>query len=579
MTESEFQRYLDRLDAWNRDAITTALYSDLDPLVQQRHLLALKEKALKSQWMSGDEFEALYKAEIEKLDAGNRQRLQGAFAPFAPFADKGIDSLPTFPVECLPPALGEYARELARCKQVSPDMVAVSALAMVSLAVQKKVLVNPKPGWIEPVNLYTIIIARPSDRKSPVLSAVTAPVYEYVREVNEGRKGECEAYNNNINILTKRKNYIIDQLSNFRSTGAKGAKGAKVTQEDLDAIENQLAEAKKNEIHPLRLVADDTTPEKLSELMARNGGKMAIVSSEGGIFDLIAGRYSDKVNLDVFLKAYPGENIMVDRKTGPNLEIAHPALTILLMAQPRTLSAIMENGDFRGRGFLARFLYSLPKSRVGTRIYEVSDVSQSAKTAYRVLLRSLLGLSEGGEPMRIIFSPEAHQASRAFAEALEPRLTDDLEFMEDWAGKFHGQVVRIAALLHCCQFAGDAGLIPLSEDTFQRARRIGEYFLEHAKGAFQLLGMTEPPEVTDAKYILKRLDTVTGDSLGLKELFDLCRKKQGFESMELFREKLEPLVSNGYLYVETVQTGGRPSEKVYINPEYRAQGGLSNDKF
>ena len=42
-----------------------------------------------------------------------------------------------------------------------------------------------------------------------------------------------------------------------------------------------------------RLVADDITPEAAASLLAEQGGRLAIISAEGGIFDIIAGRYSN----------------------------------------------------------------------------------------------------------------------------------------------------------------------------------------------------------------------------------------------------------------------------------------------
>ena len=99
--------------------------------------------------------------------------------------------------------------------------------------------------------------------------------------------------------------------------------------------------------------------------MAQNDGRMSVISSEGGIFDVIAGRYSGSVNLDLFLKAYTGDPYRVDRKGRQSEYIQRPTLTLLLTFQPSVLYALMQQDEFAGRGFLARFLYSLPQSNVG----------------------------------------------------------------------------------------------------------------------------------------------------------------------------------------------------------------------
>ena len=63
------------------------------------------------------------------------------------------------------------------------------------------------------------------------------------------------------------------------------------------------------EVPPIpRLLADDITPEAAASLLAEQGGPLAIISAEGGIFDIIAGRYSSKAipNMDLWLKAQLG---------------------------------------------------------------------------------------------------------------------------------------------------------------------------------------------------------------------------------------------------------------------------------
>ena len=58
---------------------------------------------------------------------------------------------------------------------------------------------------------------------------------------------------------------------------------------------------------------DDITTEKLVSVLSDNGGHASLISSEGGIFDTLAGIYTKNVNIDVMLKAYSGDSIRVDR--------------------------------------------------------------------------------------------------------------------------------------------------------------------------------------------------------------------------------------------------------------------------
>ena len=64
-----------------------------------------------------------------------------------------------------------------------------------------------------------------------------------------------------------------------------------------------------------RLLADNVTPEAAASLLAEQGGRLAVLSAEGGIFDILAGRYSGGMpDLDVWLKGHAGDPLRVDRK-------------------------------------------------------------------------------------------------------------------------------------------------------------------------------------------------------------------------------------------------------------------------
>jgi len=88
-------------------------------------------------------------------------------------------------------------------------------------------------------------------------------------------------------------------------------------------------------------------------LASKNGERLAILSDEGGFFDILA-----------------GAPVRVDRKSGEPIFLTNPLLTIGLSPQPAVLSGLAEIPVFRGRGLLARFLFGLPPSNLGYRHHE-----------------------------------------------------------------------------------------------------------------------------------------------------------------------------------------------------------------
>ena len=222
---------------------------------------------------------------------------------------------------------------MAENLQVDPGMTAATGLAVASLCVQGKFIINPKPGWVEPLNLYASVIARPSERKTPTLAVMAHPLYSFEKEENERRAPLIDESRMKRDILTKKICNMKDEAAKVNPRG-----GKKISFNDITELQYELSDLEREAVKPLRLLADDTTPEALVSLMAANDGKMGIISDEGGIFDTIAGKYSNgKANMDVFLKAYSGSYLRVDRKGRAPEVIEHPMLTMLLMVQPTVL--------------------------------------------------------------------------------------------------------------------------------------------------------------------------------------------------------------------------------------------------
>jgi len=68
-------------------------------------------------------------------------------------------------------------------------------------------------------------------------------------------------------------------------------------------------------------------------------------------------------------------------------------------------------------------------------------------------------------------------------------------------GQLVGATVRIAGLLHLAEHFRDGWPQPITADTFAAARQIADYFTDHAKAAYDLIGVD--PAVADARAVLE----------------------------------------------------------------------------
>ena len=462
-------------------------------------------------------------------------------------------NLPPFPVKSLPWPLGEWVTAVSQNTETPTDMAAVCALAVLSCTVQGKFVVSPKNHYSEPLNLYFLIVANSGERKSAIVRLMTQPIYQYERKENERRRTLMENEQVKLNSLKK-------QVETLERDG-KNEKASK--------IRVQYRSIEQNQTKPLRLIADDTTPEAMTSLLANNSGVLSIITTEGGIFDTLAGRYSNTISIDTVLKAYSGDPIRVDRKGREGEVINNPTLTMLLSAQDNVLAEIMKNEAFKSRGLTARILYCRPKSKMGTRHFVTPDIPPDLEIAYQQLVGKLLEIpypTNGILPI-INLSPSAQKEVIRFHDWLEPKLVDELEYMESWGAKLLGNMLRIAGMLHCAKNSNAPSETALSSETVQQAIAISKYFLRHAKCVHNLLGTDKDMQL--AKHVTKKLQNQEKRELSKYQIFRLCRGS--FQRVDDLNPILDILIEFGYLKERThpAPTGGRPRANTYLlNPNF-----------
>lgn len=464
--------------------------------------------------------------------------------------------LPAFPVNCLPTPIGDFVQAIADNTETAVDMAAVCALALMASAVQGKFEIMGKDDHLEQLNLYILLIARSGERKSAIVRMMTKPIYAYEERENHSRQSTIAKQEAHLNVLDL-------EIKKYEKKGEyKKARELRVERKELERIK----------VKPLRFIADDATPEALTTMLANNNGVLTIISTEGGLFDTLNGRYSNMVSIDTMLKAYTGDYIRVDREGRESETIAHPALTMLISAQENVLDGLLSNEVFSNRGLTARILYCKPTSKIGTRKYKTPKIPMGLKEAYNTIILDLLNipLPPNGATALLKLDKEAFALSDRFFNWIEPQLVDELDNMKGWGEKLHGSMLRIAGVLHCAAHRANPSKAPVSEKTIKKAIKITKYFLEHAKYAFSLMGADKP--LQGAKYILRKLKKQPERELSKYQVFRLCRGKFFVKTDDVL-PALELLAEYGYLKERIdpapTPTGGRPKGNKYIlNPLY-----------
>ncbi len=182
------------------------------------------------------------------------------FAEFISLAPDLESKLPPFPRGVLPEAIEAHAAAVAESLQVPFDMPAICDLGALSTSAAGNFAIEIKPDWREPPNVFAALIARPSEKKSPVNKEATWPLAEFVRQENRRRRPEIAEYQT-------RKRILSGKIETMKTALTRGKNAAGYTERDM--IDLQIELDALEEVNELELVLDDTTPEALTRALKR----------------------------------------------------------------------------------------------------------------------------------------------------------------------------------------------------------------------------------------------------------------------------------------------------------------------
>jgi len=259
--------------------------------------------------------------------------------------------------------------------------------------------------------------------------------------------------------------------------------------------------------------------------------------------------------------ANAGYLLRVDRKGRPAEHVPAPALTLGLALQPEVLRDIARLPGFRGRGLLARILYSLPENTVGRRRIGAAAVPAAVSHTYHRELRGfVLALAGDTEPAVLRLSTEANARVLDLERRIEPRLAPeaDLGHITDWAAKLTGATTRIAGLLYTAGTLRTSWTQPIPASIIDAAARLGHYFLAHALAVFDT--MSADPTIDDARAVLDWIIRTNQTSFTRRDAFT-ARSRSRFRRVTDLDPAMTLLDQHGFIRPgpRPTPTGGRPA--------------------
>lgn len=453
------------------------------------------------------------------------------------------------PDSCLPDLLRDYVKAVADNVQVDIEMCVLPLLSTLANCIHGKFRVCfPHGSHKEPLNLYTVTVASPGERKSGVFKIFSAPLFEYQKKENERRTPLIAEY--------RAKHRSLSNM--FESA----TKGKNADEEKSREIALEIENLKP--VHRLTLNITDCTPESLTAELADNNEVMGILDEECGIFNNIAGLYSNGVaNLDIFLKSYDGSPYVVTRRTKENIYLDCPVITIGLLAQPDAFETAMNKPEFIGRGFIQRFLFSFPESKQGGRKPYSPPIPSKLSEQYNNLIARLLDIKMPNvdeAPHVLSFNKSASNLLDDYFYTIENRLKEggDLVYIAEWANKLFAKCCRIAGILHLCTY-NPTELI--DENTAMKAINISMWAENQAHRAFGGTAF-EDKTTKNAKRVLKKLKE---KRQAVYTRNDITRAFQNMTKIQI-DDVLELLDDVNCIRIAETKTAGRPKITIKVNP-------------
>lgn len=469
---------------------------------------------------------------------------------------------PTIPISLLPSNLQTYAGHLIKSAEVDSGMVVMGCFSVLSTMFSSHYVVSPREGWQEPVNIYTLTALPPASNKSLVVKSLSSPLITWEKERFEDQREHIKSQESQ----RKTEEVIINRLRN----AAAKIKNKNEQMQIMEEINKRERNLIKPDI-PIKLFANNVTPESLIDEVDDQGGKFALISDEGGLLETLSGLYTKgTANIDVLLKGYDGGDLRIKRKNDERS--VNPYLTIWLVVQPKIISNIAEKKAYEGNGFMERFLYLIPQSNLGYRKHEDYIIPANDKAHYYDVIRKLLDTvyeNKSTQPTILTLAPDANDAWKAFRIKNESELRPNgrLENCKGWGGKICGTALRLAGLIHLCEHETNDTVISLN--SINKALALADFLKEHAVAAFGFMGSDQA--MNDAKELSEWVKNWQRDCFTKSDVSHALRNRKVGKKARLDKA-LDELIERHYLVsaADLSNNGAKkPTAYYYINPQIR----------
>jgi 5S rRNA maturation endonuclease (ribonuclease M5) len=511
---------------------------------------------------------ALESATVTKQESAKSTecpQVAGGFADYADYVSEETPQDEPFPLDCLPAAAGDMAREVSRSALVPEVLAGMNVIGLLSAAIGAGLEVNSGGDRRTRANVFLMPVAASGTGKGQSFGAIAEPFLQ--------REAERLAEWQRVDRPQARADKAVAEARMARlTTDAKKP----LKPEEKASLLSELAEVHgdidraERCMHEPAWSTEQATKEAIESLFAISTREtLASLSAEArGAVDVLMGRYREATDEGIFLAGYSGDPVKIHRKGSPPVVLAHPCLTVLWMLQPDKLRELLESAAMSESGMMPRFLIADTKAEPQEEPDERHCIPASVKSAWTELIHSLLEEYHEPDAKARVVQPvrEAAAMLRDYTNEIVQRRKrgGDLEDVSIYAARWAENAWRLAVVLHAAENGEDAWRENLSVATAGKALTLMRWF-----AAQQLRLLASGREDNLAKRLEKLREVLALKPEKVCNLSELERR-HAFAADEVQRLAAQ---FPGVVVIEKLSTGGsgRPPVVARLLPEPKQQ--------
>lgn len=415
-----------------------------------------------------------------------------------------LPEVPDFDYELLPSVLRAYVRDISERMQCPPEFAAVSTLVMAGAAIGRRLGVRPKreDTWTVIPNLWGMLVGRSGFMKSPALKEAIKPLKKMQAKAFEEHEERLKEF-----ALAER----ADKLRMAQSEKEAVKLLAQNPRADILSTLRQDAVL----VRPVakRFVANDTTPEKLIDIMKENPGGVLMERDE--LIGLLRSMEKDgnQEARSIYLSAADGDaEHTVDRMARGTGHVQGLCVSIIGGIQPGVLAGYVRETQRSGSGddgLLQRFSLAVyPDANTQWRNVDRSPDGE-ARAAVAAMIERLCTLTPEAAGAQldpysglafVRFDSDAYGLFIKWLGSLEGRLRfgDDHPSIVSHLAKYRKLVPTLALINHMAE--GGVGDVPC--EALSRALLLCNFLEAHAR---RIYSYASRPDVDAAKTVIAKL--------------------------------------------------------------------------